>query len=125
MTLVRKIDDAWQAVTGVVNLEKQGEAYTLDMAKVEALVNQGQWDDDDLSPYGLKVAVPFVAPEGKQAVGAVRYVEDDGVVSEEYDVEDIPPPPPPPTPEEKLASAGLTQDEFDVLVMAAIARQQG
>lgn len=125
MTLVRKIDDAWQAVTGVVNLEKQGETYTLDMAKVEALVNQGQWDDDDLSPYGLKVAAPFVAPEGKQAVGSVRYVEADGVVSEEYDVEDIPPPPPPPTPEEKLASAGLTQDEFDALVAAAIARQQG
>lgn len=125
MTLVRKIDGVWEAVTGVVSLGEGDEAVTLDMAKVESLVSRGQWNADSIAPYGLKIAEPFVVPEGKQRVGSARFVEVNGVVSEEYDVEDLPPPPPPPSPEEKLAAAGLTQEEFDALVAASIARQQG
>lgn len=137
MTLVRKIDGEWQPQSGVVTIEKmidtrtihyadgrteeeQCEPYpvpfVLNMAKVEELLASEVWTDDDLAPYGLQVAVPFEVPEGKQVVGQASYVEDDGIVSEVFDVEDIPPPPPPPTAEERLAAAGLTVEDLRALL---------
>lgn len=137
MTLVRKIDGAWQAVRGVVTLDRlvstrivnyaDGRSeqedcepypvpFQLDMGKVERLVRDGVWSADELAAYGLALALPFTVPEGKQRVGAPAYIEAKGVVSEVYEVEDIPPPPPPPTPTEKLASAGLTVEELKALL---------
>ena len=117
MTLVRKIDGAWQAVRGVVTLERMVSTRTvnyedgrseqedcepypvsfqLDMGKVERLVRDGVWSADDLAAYGLAKVEPFAVPEGKQRIGEPSYVEADGVVSEVYELEDLPPPPPPP-----------------------------
>jgi hypothetical protein len=105
--LVRQRDGKWEAWTGAPNLDR---------GKVEALVRDGVWGEADLLPYGLKVAEPFVPPEGKQIAGEASYVEDKGVVSEVHEVEDIPPPPLPPTREEKvarlLADYGLTLDDL-------------
>lgn len=140
MTLVRKVDGEWVAARGVLELDRlistrtviyaDGRTeqedcepypvpFTLDMAKVEQLAAEGAWDADALAAYGLALAVPFVAPEGTQTVGAASYFEADGVVSEVYDVEDIPPPPPPLTAAEKLAAAGLTVDELRALLAEA------
>lgn len=137
MTLVRKIDGVWLPVRGVVTLDRmvstrivnyadgrsEEEAcapypvpFQLDMGKVERLVQEGVWTAEELAAYGLAQAAPFSIPEGKQRVGAPAYIEAKGVVSEVYEVEDIPPPPPPPTPTEKLASAGLTVEELKALL---------
>lgn len=151
MTLVRKVEGEWTPVAGVVDLqrtvatcaivrhyadgrqepggEEACEPYTVteqvNTGKVAALVRDCVWGAEDLAAYGLKVAEPFIPPEGKEAVGAPRYVEADGAVREEFDVEDIPPPPKPPTAEERVAAAfaGLTVDEVDQVIAASLARQ--
>ena len=137
MTLVRKIDGAWQAVYGVVTLERMVGTRTvhyedgrseqetcapypvpfqLDMSKVEQLARDGIWSAEELAAYGLAQVVPFSTPEGKQRIGAPSYVEAKGGVAEVFEVEDIPLPPPPPTPIEKLAAAGLTVEELKALL---------
>jgi hypothetical protein len=85
----------------------------LDPAKIAAYVEQGIWTADDLATHGLAAAERFVVPEGKVVVGSPRYVEQDGVWREEYDVEDAPPPPVPQsvTPRQArlaIEAAGLT-----------------
>lgn len=137
MTLVRKIDGGWQPVRGVVTLERlistrtvhyadgrnEEEAcepypvpFQLDLGKVERLVHDGTWGEEELAAYGLARPAPFSVPEGKQRVGEPSFVEIDGAVAEVYAVEDLPPPPPPPTPAEKLASAGLTVEDLRALL---------
>lgn len=134
MTLVRKIDGVWLPVRGVVTLDRmvstrivnyadgrsEEEAcepypvpFQLDVGKAERLVQQGTWSAEEIGAYGLLVAVPFSVPEGKQRVGHPSYVEGQGVVSEVYEVEDLPPSP---TPAEKLAAAGLTVEELKALL---------
>jgi hypothetical protein len=144
MIIVRKIDGNWQRWSGVnepmrrivsvANLQyADGRVEEVPVAPYEAeallsadrvaqLLAEGVWGEDDLAPFGLKVAAPFAAPEGKRAIGEARYEEQgDGSVAEIFDVEDIPPPPPPPTVEERLAASGLTLDE---IAAALAARQQ-
>lgn len=70
----------------------------------------------ELQPYGLRLAGYQGLPQGKQRVGAPRYVERGGEVIEEWDLEDIPPPPPEPTPAERLASLGFTVDDLKALL---------
>src|SRR5690606_32873369 len=100
------------------------ETGELSATKIEALLASGVWGDEEKLAYGIDLAEPFAVPEGKVRVGEPSYAEVDGVVTETYEVEDAPPPPPPPTPEQKLALAGLTAEEFDAMVSASIARQQ-
>ena len=136
--IVRNIEGAWQRQVGVQLLprtvatctvmyadgrqeEQACEPYEVteqvDISKVVSLLADGVWGEPELSEYGLSVAEPFEAPEGKQATGTPSYIEDgNGVVHETYEVEDAPPPPPPPTPAEKLAAAGLTVDDLRALL---------
>lgn len=137
MTIVRNVEGKWEAVRGVVTLSRlvatrsvtyqDGRTeeepcapypvpFTLDMGRVARLLAEGTWTAADLAPYGLVEAQPFVVPEGKQIAGASSYVEADGVVSEVFEVEDMPPPPAEPTPAEKLANAGLSVAELRALL---------
>ena len=140
MTIVHNSNGSWQRASGVLTLKRMVSTRTVtyadgrqeqedctpypvdetvDLGKIERLVADGVWGDKELTTYGLKVAVPFIVPEGKQRIGDPHYVESNGVVNEEYDVEDIPPPPPPPPPptaEQKLAALGLTREELRTLV---------
>ena len=138
MILVHKIDGAWQPLTGTVVLTRMVDTFTARFAdgreeardcdpypvetaplaagRIVALVAEGVWGTEELAAYGLKVAEPFVAPEGKQRAGASLYVEKKGTVVEVYDVEDIPPPPPEPTAADKLAALGLTKDDLRALL---------
>lgn len=87
---------------------EDGKPFTgtpnLDVGKIRQLVDEGVWTEADLAVHGLRAAEPFAVPEGKIAVGEPRYVEKDGKVSEERDIEDAPPPPPEPTKAERLAA---------------------
>jgi hypothetical protein len=144
MTIVAKYDGVLTPLVGVVQIQKmvttrlavyadgrqveeECAAYpvtdTVDVARVETLLDDGTWTEADLAPYGLKVAVPFTVPQGKRIIGSPSYIEDGDAIREVYDTEDVPPPPPPPTAEEKLLSAGLTPEEFDAMVAASIARR--
>ena len=137
MTIVRKIDGAWQPVAGVVTLarmvasrvviyhdgrreEEACEPYPvaedIDIGKAERLLADGVWSDYDLGAYGLRAALPFAVPDGQRVVGEPAYIESKGAVREVFEVEDIPPPPPPPTPADRLAAAGLTVDELRALL---------
>lgn len=138
MILVRKIDEAWQPLAGTVVLTRMATSFVarfedgreeerpcdpypvetapLSAERIAALVAEGVWGEAELAAYGLKVAEPFVAPEGKQRAGASLYVESKGVVHETYDLEDIPPPPPEPTAAEKLASIGLSKADLRALL---------
>lgn len=99
-------------------------ATTLDGTQVRSLYDTGIWSLGEVTNAGGKIAVPFTVPEGKRTVGSPTYTEDeDGLVQQQYAVEDIPPPPPQPTAEEKAAAMlgafGLTIGEFhDVLDIA-------
>lgn len=103
-------------------------AVQLDGNSVRGFYDQGIWSLEEVTNVGGKIAVPFVVPDGKRTVGNPSYSEgEDGVVSQSYAVEDIPPPPPEPTPEEKVAAMmnafGLTLAEFhDVYEAASAAR---
>lgn len=147
MTLVRKIDGEWQPLAGIVTLTRMVSTFTaryedgrpdeelpctpypvdtapMDAGKIEQFVADGVWTQTDLDLWGLVQAESFTVPEGKQIVGAPRYVgKKAGRVVEEYDVEDVPPPPEPPTAEQKLALANLTTAEFDALILASLKRQ--
>lgn len=111
MTLVQKIDDVWQPLSGVVSLQQMVSTRTciyhdgrqaeepcdpypvsaqVDIGRAEQLLADGTWTEADLEAYGVKQAAPFTVPDGKRPIGEPRYVEAKGVVSEEYDVEDIP-----------------------------------
>ena len=138
MILVRKVDGVWQSWNGVNEkmprtfttynavyadgrqVEVACDPYQADVvmsaSAVSALLSAGTWTQNDLDPFGLKVAVPFVVPDGKQISGSLVIVDVDGVPHEDYPVEDIPPPPPPPTAAEKLEAAGLTVDELKQLL---------
>lgn len=70
--------------------------------QVRSFYDQGIWALTEIEALGAKIAVPFVVPEGKQIVGEPTYEEANGVVSQIYQVEDIPPPPTPPTAREKI-----------------------
>lgn len=136
MTLVRKLDGAWVAARGVLELAKLVDTrevhyadgrveqetcepypvpFVIDTAKVAAFVAEGTWSAEDLAEYGMIQAQPFEAPAGKQITGEPRYVEAKDAVSEVYDVEDIPPPTDR-TPAEKLAAAGLTVEDLRALL---------
>lgn len=83
----------------------------LDPIKISSLVDSGVWTQADLDPYAIKIATPFMVPDGKVMTGDERFVENQktGDIQQEFDVVDEPPPPPPPTDEEKLlATTGLT-----------------
>lgn len=117
MTLVRKIEGVWTEWTGhnepmpkTVNTRQvtyeDGRTETEECEPYQILVTLsasvlGSWSDEELAEYGLKRAVPFQVPDGKQLVGVVRYVEGGDAVRQEYDVIDIPPP----TPDELKAMA--------------------
>lgn len=138
MILVRKIAGAWQPLAGTVTLtrmvttftarfedgrseERECDPYPVETAplaagKIAALVADGVWGEAELAAYGLKIAEPFVVPDGKRRLAVPRYAEENGVVLEVYEVEDRPPPPPEPTPADKLAALGLTKDELRALL---------
>lgn len=137
MTLVRQIDGAWAPITGVQTLERMVSTCTvtyhdgrqeelpcdpypvvetLDIRRVEQLLIEGTWGAEKLAPYGLVLAVPFTAPDGKQAIGVASYIADNGTVAEVFEVVDIPAPTPDPTPAEKLAAAGLTVEDLRALL---------
>jgi hypothetical protein len=121
--IVRKIDDVWQEWHGDATIQQMVSTYNavyddgrtvetpcdpypvnrnLNGDRVRELYDAGIWSLGEVIALGAKVAVPFVVPAGKQTVGAPSYVEADGVVQQNYDVEDIPPPPDPLTPEQKI-----------------------
>lgn len=86
----------------------------LDPFKVVQLFDEGTWDEDQLAEYGIKAVEPFVVPDGQVRIGAPRYVEVKGKVSEQYDTAAAPPPP---TPEQKLLTkTGLTVTELKELL---------
>lgn len=133
--LARKVDDQWVPFTGSDNFEHMEtsaqltrmdgttETITVDPYPVEVTLAANSalesWSDDELAVYGLAHVVPFVPPEGKQITGDMRLVESNGVVSEDYDVEDIPAPPPPPTALDKLQGLGLTLGDLKELIAEA------
>ena len=147
MTLVRKTAEGWEVLRGRITLTQmvdtaaityrdgrcervKVESYPVDTApldagKVERLLAEGVWGDAEKQAFGIAIAEPFVVPEGKRRVGDLSIVEVDGVPAENFEVEDLPPPPPPPTPAQKLAEAGLTQEELDQVIAESIARQKG
>jgi hypothetical protein len=141
MILVRKINGAWtmwagknepmKKIVSVANVQYadgRQEEISVSPYEMEALLSSdavcvnlahGVWTDSDLAPFGLKVATPFVPPDGKRATGAARYEEQsDGTVAEVFDVEDVPPPPPPPTLEQVLAVNGFSLDDLAAAVAA-------
>lgn len=134
MIIVRKVDDNWERLTGIVNLSRientciihyhdnrpdvvqECEPYLVDDApadaiKIAQLASEGVLDTEWLSARGLKVAKAFEAPEGKQVVGTPMYVEAGNEVQEVYNLEDIPEPVEP-TIGEKLAMANLSREEL-------------
>lgn len=54
--IVKKIKGAWQRWQGVPHVNA---------AKASKLIDGGVWTEKDLAPYGVSIAVPFEAPEGK------------------------------------------------------------
>lgn len=134
MTLVRKVDGAWQLFDGInVPLTKMVQTATLQFADgrsveidtdpypVEVLVSAAQaealWNDETLIEHGLRRAVAMEIPEGKQAVARIGFVErPNGSVEDRWSFEDIPPPPPPPTAAERLAALGLSREDLIALL---------
>lgn len=106
--LVRKIDGVWTEWAGhnepmpkTVNTRQvtyeDGRTETEECEPYLVFVTLsasalGGWSADELAVFGLKHAVLFEVPEGKQTIGAARYIEDGEAVRQEYDVIDIPPP---------------------------------
>lgn len=140
MTIVHQIDGAWAPIHGVQTLtrmvatctvtyhdgrrlevacEPYPVAETLDIGKVEQLIAEGHWGDDDLAPYGLRTARAEEVPEGQQRVGSPSYVERDGEIFERWETEKIPSPQADPTAAERLAALGLSVDDLKQLLGAA------
>lgn len=137
MTLVHRIDGAWTPIHGVQTLERlvatctvtyhdgrQAElpcdpypvAETLDLAKVEQLLADHLWGAAELAQYGLRVAGLQDVPEGKRRIGDAHYVERQGEIMAEWELEDAPPPEPEPTPAAKLAALGLNVGDLKQLL---------
>lgn len=66
------------------------DGIQLNVGKVSTLIDSGLWDATNIERYGLRIAAPFVAPDGEQPINAVRYEEIDGRVVEAYDTEPAP-----------------------------------
>jgi hypothetical protein len=109
--------------TETVVIQREGigqvasEERACDPYEVEVhLSSVAGWTAEELAACHLYAAVPFAVPEGKQIAGDRRFERIDGVVSEVFDVEDIPPPPPEPTKQERLAQLladyGLTKEDL-------------
>lgn len=112
--IVHEIDGAWRRFPG---------SPQLDAARVASLVEAGIWDDGDLAVHGLVAAEPFVAPEGKVAVGAERF--EDGGTRQVFDVEDAPEPGPVRRLLPKwLVVARLTDPQLEAALGAMTVRQQ-
>lgn len=123
--LVRNIDGVWQEWHGSSIVTQMVSTYTAvygdgrqvetpcDPYPVETQMNgdslrgfydQGIWTLAEVEAVGGKIAVPFIVPDGKQTVGTSSYDESDGVISQTFGVEDIPPLPEPLTAEEKVGA---------------------
>lgn len=89
-------------------------------ATMQRLAREGR--AEELAGYGVFLAEREPVPEGKIATGAERIETRDGKPVVVRNLVDAPPPLPEPTPEEKLAHAGLTAEEFDALVAESLAR---
>lgn len=87
--IVQKIEGQWRRATGVQEIE----GVRIDLGKVERLVASEVWGEPELSAYGLRIAVPFVVPEGEQLVGEPSYDEVGDDIVETYETEPIPPQP--------------------------------
>lgn len=60
-----------------------------------SIILHSSWTPGQRAEYGVYLAKPFVAPEGKRAVGEARFEQGvDGVVREVRDTEDKPKPGP-------------------------------
>ncbi|RWM02092.1 MAG: hypothetical protein EOR68_08270 [Mesorhizobium sp.] len=100
--------------------------HQLSPMRVQQLVDQGLWTQDNLSPYGLKLATEFAVPEGKRTVGAESFVEENGAVSQVFEVEDIPPPEPEPelTVDQRidrmLGDYGVTREQMLAVIQAGL-----
>lgn len=78
-----EVEGVWVRFAGTVQL---------DARKVARLVEDGVWGETDLDAHGLRVAEPFIVPEGKVTTGDERF-EDDGR-QQVFDVLDAPAPEP-------------------------------
>lgn len=112
--IVHNINGTWVRFPGTAQL---------DAARVARLVDEGVWSDADLAAHGLAAAAPFVAPEGKVAVGAERF--EDGGTRQVFDTEDAPVPPPTRRTVPKwLVVARLTDEQLAQALGAMTPRQQ-
>lgn len=131
MRYARKIDGQWQRWDGAsstfIKMVDEAVRHDGEVVKVEPYPLEVQlaatpalalYSNGELAELGLARLVPFVVPEGQHAIGEPIYVEEDGVVSEVYDTEPLPPPPElvQLTPAEKLAALGLTVDDIRALL---------
>lgn len=151
MAIVRKGKDGWEVLKGIQVLPRKGEFHTtreiryldgrvieeacepypvcdrVDIDKIEKLLLDDIWSESDMAIYGLERTEPYpgLDDDSKIVDGPLEIRETpEGKPVEYYPMRDRPPPPPPPTPEQKLANAGLTADEFDDLVEKSLARKQ-
>lgn len=85
MILVTQVGNQWQRWNGTPQL---------DATKVRDLIESGVWAAEDYEPHGIMIAVPFVAPEGQRIVGAETFIETNGIVSQSFSTEVVPPPSP-------------------------------
>lgn len=123
-TVVTRMADTARRQDGQeVRVEPYPVQDNFDSRKVQQLLVEGVWTEDELRPYGLRGAIPFKEPDGQRRVAGApqSFVEHQGYVYEIYQTEDIPPPPVL-TPEEKLAKAGLSPEEVDNMVDKAVQR---
>ncbi len=112
--ITHEVDGVWQRFPGT----PQHDGY-----KVARLVEDGTWNGNDLKRFGLRAAVPFVAPEGKVAIGPERF-EDEGR-RQVFDVEDAPEPAPVRRMVPKwLVAARLTDEQLGAAFGAMSVRQQ-
>lgn len=115
MTLVRKENKKWVRVSGTETLaDDEGNVAALDVAKIERLLADGVWTEEDIGRYGLARAEDFVPPEGERPIGLPTFVERSGKVFAEYETEIIPEPPSQEemSVEQKLAAVGLTIEDI-------------
>lgn len=83
MILVHQVENQWQRFAGTPQL---------DADKVRNLIQTEIWTEGDYEAHGIKIAVPFVVPEGRRTVGAEIFIETSGIVSQSFLTEAIPPP---------------------------------
>lgn len=113
MLIVKETDGVWSEVEGTVHLQRMATeanivrldgtaepvavkpyevTETLSIPKVKKLLVDKLWTEDDIAPYGLRLAKPFVTPDGKVNVGRASYQMVEGEVHQIFDIEDLPPP---------------------------------